>query len=389
MMLQIKPKLYILTSLFLVLVLYSCQNNTSPVATDDNVVPPTATATATVVPPTIEPATATEPAPTLPPVVTTSTPVPEPVESPTAIPTAEVQDPTATSPPPEPTSTPLPEPTATATSVPIVGQPWLNLFNRVRGMAGLTAVPEKFPLSTGSELHSQYMVMNDKAVAHSEDANNPFYDPAGHQAAVNGNLFATSQTEANYLWGVNFWTSAPFHLIRMISPNLQTVGYGDFVGAGGDVNMAAVMDVGSDRANSPPDVTYPIFFPGDGTETWVVRHSLYEWPDPIGSCPGYTRPTGAPIIVQFGDGSLTPSVSSFTLSMGGTVLDACLFDETSYRNADSYAQEVGRTVLGEQDAVVIMPRKPLAADAEYTVQLVANGQTYTWSFSTIKRAPTD
>jgi hypothetical protein len=320
-------------------------------------------------------------------VVVTTTPLPEPVASPTEVPAEDVQEPTAA--PPEPTSTPLPEPTAMPTPVAIIGPPWLNLFNHVREMAGLTAVPEKYPLTTGSELHSQYMVMNNRAVAHSQDANNPYYDPAGHQAAKNGNLFATSQTDANYLWGVNFWISAPFHLIRIISPDLQAVGYGDFIGSGGDVNMAAVMDVGSDRAQTAPDVTYPIFFPGDGTETWVVRHSLYEWPDPVGSCPGYTRPTGAPIMVQLGDGRITPSVSSFTLSMEGKVLDACLFDETSYRNADSYAQGVGRTVLDEQDAVVILPRQPLAADAEYTVQLVANGQTYTWHFKTIKRAPAD
>ncbi len=385
MMTRRKTQLFILTA-FLLLVLVGCQNSVVPAGPEDSPAP-----TATAVPPTSTPIDETELEPTLPPVVVTvvvtATPLSEPVAAPTETPAVVEPEPTATPVPPEPTAVPTPEPTATP--APIIGAPWLNLFNHVRAMAGLTAVPEKYPLTTGSELHSQYMVMNDKAVAHSEDVNNPFYDPAGQQAAKNGNLFATSQTEANYVWGVNFWVSAPFHLVRMISPNMQSVGYGDFVGSGGDINMAAVIDVGSDRTNSPADVTYPIFFPGDGTETWVVRHSLYEWPDPVGSCPGYARPTGAPIIVQFGDGSLTPSVSSFTLSMDGKVLDTCLFDETSYRNADSYAQGVGRKVLDEQDAVVILPRQPLAADAEYIAQLVANGQTYTWRFSTIKRAPTD
>lgn len=380
-----KAQLFILTA-FLLLVLVGCQNSVVPVSPEDNPAP-----TATAVLPTSAPIAETESEPTLPPVimtvVVTATPLSEPVEVPTETPAVVEPEPTATPVPPEPTAGPTPEPTATP--VPIIGPPWLNLFNHVRAMAGLTAVPEKYPLTIGSELHSQYMVMNDKAASHSEDANNPYYDPAGHQAAKNGNLFATNQTDANYVWSVNFWVSAPFHLIRMLSPRMQSVGYGDFVDSGGGVNMAAVIDVGSDRVNTPSDVTYPIFFPGDGSETWVVRHSLHEWPDPVGSCPGYARPTGAPIIVQLGDGSLTPLVSSFTLSMDGKVLDACLFDETSYRNADSYAQGIGRTVLDEDDAVVILPRQPLAADAEYTVQLVANGQTYTWSFSTIKRAPTD
>jgi hypothetical protein len=377
-----------LSVLVLILAASGCQNGVVPVSADKDVVP-----TATAVPSTTKPAVETEPEPTLPPavvtVVVTATPLSEPVESPTEAPVEVEEEPTAAPLPPEPTSTPLPEPTATATPVPIIGPPWLNLFNHVREMAGLTAVPEMFPLTTGSELHSQYMVVNDVAVAHKQDVNNPLYDPAGHNAAVNGNLFATNQTEANYIWGTNFWISAPFHLIAMLHPGLQTVGYGDFVEDGGDVKMAAVMDVRSTRGGAPDAVEYPVFFPGNGTETWVVRHSMFEWPDPVGSCPGYSRPTGAPIVVQLGDGGTKPAVSSFALLMGDKVLDACLFDETSYRNGDSYAQNVGRTILDEQDAVVILPREPLAADAEFTVQLVANGQTYTWSFKTIKRAPTD
>jgi hypothetical protein len=34
-----------------------------------------------------------------------------------------------------------------------------------------------------------------------------------------------------------------------------------------------------------------------------------------------------------------------------------------------------------------MPKKPLPADMTYTVQIVVNGETYTWSFSTRKRPP--
>jgi hypothetical protein len=251
-------------------------------------------------------------------------------------------------------------------------------------------VPEKHPLTVGSQRHSRYMVVNDDAISHTEDVNNPLYDEAGNLAAKNGNVFATSQTDATYLWGINFWVSAPFHLIRMLHPDLLSAGYGDFVADGGQVNMAAVLDVGTDRSDTvPEDVTYPIFFPGDGTETWVVRHSLYEWPDPFGSCPGYSRPSGAPIIVQLGDGSVTPSVTNFSVAQGNKVVEACLYDETSYRNANSYAQGVGQTVLDLQDAIVIMPRQPLAADSEYTVHLEVNGESYTWSFKTIKRAPID
>ena len=73
------------------------------------------------------------------------------------------------------------------------------------------------------------------------------------------------------------------------------------------------------------------------------------------------------------------------LAMGDMPLETCIFDESSYRNADPYAEQVGRTILDHNDAVVIIPRSPLAADATYTAQVTADGKTYTWQFNTIKR----
>ena len=51
-------------------------------------------------------------------------------------------------------------------------------------------------LTYGSQWHSRYMVVNDRPIAHAEDRANPLYDPAGHQAGINSNIFATSQFEA-------------------------------------------------------------------------------------------------------------------------------------------------------------------------------------------------
>lgn len=328
-----------------------------------------------------------------------NTALPEPTVIPTDIPETAVPQATSTTAPPEPTSTPeptntpIPQPTNTPTpeptpTKPVVLQPaWLSYFNLFREMADLPSVAEQSALTFGSRHHSQYMVVNDNPIAHSEDVNNPLYDEAGDKAAENGNIFATSQTEANYVWGVNFWISAPFHLVPMLHPGLKTAGYGDYVEEIGDVNMAAVMDIRSDRENAPGGTEYPIYFPKEGSETWVVRHSLYEWPDPIGSCPGFSRPAGNPIVLQLGDGSITPNVSSSAMTMDGQPIDVCEFDETNYRNLDSYAQEVGRTILDNQDAIVILPKFPLPVDRTYTVQIVANGETYTWNFRTRKGPP--
>jgi hypothetical protein len=320
--------------------------------------------------PTSPPPTATAPpsATTIPTMTPSATPLPTQTETPR---------PTETS---LPTETPLP--TATPTPEPPPPPEWLAFLNRFRAMASLPPVLDFQPYNLGSELHSRYMVANDEAIAHSEDPNKPFYDPAGDLAAKNGNLFATSQTEANYIWSINFWASAPFHLVDMLDPSLNTVGYGDYIEAGGDVAMASVLDIGS-HPGLDQGVEYPVYFPGPGSRTWIVRHSLYEWP--LTSCPGYSRPAGAPIILFLGDGSLTPQVDSNRLAMGDTPLDACIFDETNYRNPDPWAEKTGRQILSHNNAVVILPRHPLAADETYTVQVAANGETYTWQFETIKR----
>ena len=253
-------------------------------------------------------------------------------------------------------------------------------------MANLPPLSDRQAYTLGSSLHSRYMVVNDAPIAHSEDRNNPLYDEAGNQAAKNGNIFATSQLEADYVWSVNFWASAPFHLIGILDPRLQEVGYGDYKEDTGNIDMASVLDIRSDPRRTRDDVSYPIFFPADGSETWVVRHSLFEWPDPIGSCPGLSRPAGAPIVLLLGDGSGVPRVDSYRLAKGDQPLDSCLFDETSYRNSNEYAQKTGRTILDLNDAIVIIPKNPLPINEQYTVQVVVDGETYNWRFTT-RRGP--
>jgi hypothetical protein len=91
-------------------------------------------------------------------------------------------------------------------------------------------------------------------------------------------------------------------------------------------------------------------------------------------------------VLLLGNGSTTPNIINHRLAMGEQPLDSCLFDETSYRNNNTYAQQVGRQILDSSDAVVIMPRNPLAIDETYTVQVMNGDETFTWSFST-RRSP--
>ncbi len=317
---------------------------------------------------------ATAPPPAAPTAVATTSAMPAAMPSPS---------PTATT-PAEPTETPPPTPTATA--VPLPGPEWLTYLNRFRAMAKLPLLVDQDPYTLGSSLHSRYMVGNDEPIAHFEEEEKPFYDPAGDLAARNSNIFATSQMEADYMWSINFWVSAPFHLLEILDPSLEAVGYGDYVEATGATQMAGVLDVGSHPPVAATGIAYPVLFPGDGSETWVVRHSLFEWPYPFDGCPGFAPPTGPPIVLLLGDGSRTPNVSSHRFAKGDQALETCIFDETTYRNNDPYAEKIGRQILNNNDAIVIMPREPLPIDQDYSVQVTVDGQTYTWRFST-RRGP--
>lgn len=314
------------------------------------------------------------------------TTAPSETESPTAAPTASptVLPPPSATPSPQPTAeppTPIPTPTPE-----LILPEWLTYLNRFRGMSGVPPINELAALTLGSRLHSQYMTVNDDPIAHWQDPGNALYDPVGDLAARNGNIFATNQTTADFIWSINFWASAPFHLIPMLAPGLERVGYGDFIDSSGGVNMAAVLDVRSQRNRAADAVTYPIMFPGNGSATWIVRHSMTEWPDPLSSCPGFSRPTGAPIILQLGSGNMRPSVGHHVILVNGEPLQSCIFDETTYYNPNDYAEETGRKILDEQDAIVIIPRNPLIIEQLYTVQIEVNGELYFWEFTT-QRGP--
>ena len=308
---------------------------------------------------------------------------PQPTRTNTAQPTraeTAVSTPTATIMPTE--TAVLPTNTPTITPTPLPPAEWLVYLNQFRQIASLPPLVENPELSAGSYQHSEYMARNDNGIARTEKVDNPFFTEAGRQAALNGNIYATTDVNATYLWAMNFWMSAPFHAVQVLNPRLESVGYGNIRDDVGRVRVAAVLDVQSGIGENY-SVAYPITFPADGGETWILQQSLIEYPEPLTSCDGYSKPAGPPLIVQVGDGSTTPNVTDFALWRGGYQFEACLFDETNYMHPDPNAQARGRAILDAQDAIVMIPKAPLAVGSNYTAQVWVNGELVEWSFTAV------
>ncbi|MEM7119490.1 MAG: CAP domain-containing protein [Chloroflexota bacterium] len=312
---------------------------------------------------------------------------PAAIASATATPsaTATAVPPTETPTPIPATETPAPSPTPTPTPALSEAPDWLLHFNSLRHAAQLAPVAEDGPLSAAALAHSEYMVRNDDARARGQRRDNPFYNEAGAKTAVRANIYAIQNNQANFVNAFNFWLSAPFHAVGLLDPQLETVGYGNFRDDTGAVPVTAVLDVETGLTDQP--AAYPIYYPPDGGETYVLRQTLLEYPDPLSHCPGYQKPVGAPLILQIGDGAKTPQVERFGLWSEGVGLDVCLFHEGNYQNDNPHAQERGRRLLDMRDAIVLIPQKSLGVGQQYTAEVVANGETYRWSFTAVSPPP--
>jgi len=221
-------------------------------------------------------------------------------------------------------------------------------------------------------------VKND-VLKHSEEPNNPWYTPEGLAAAQSGNLMASSDIEASDRYAVDAWMQAPFHAVGILDPALIKVGFGSYREADGGLQMGATLDILRGLGEIPQAVRYPVMWPTNGATVPIGDH-WGEYPDPLTSCPGYRSPSGLPVILQVGSGNLAPVVGSHTFLQGKTPLDHCVFTESTYTNPDKAAQELGRAILDQRDAIVLISREPFIPGASYTVSIEVSGQTYSWSF---------
>jgi hypothetical protein len=225
------------------------------------------------------------------------------------------------------------------------------------------------------------MVLNDY-VGHYENPENQWYTSDGSAAAESSNVFVASWMDLPDETAIDFWMAAPFHAVSILDPQLKKTGFGSYREDNGHWKMAATLDVLRGRDTLPEGTSFPILYPPAGGQTQLQRYYGGEFPDPLASCPNYEPPTGLPIIIQLGAGEITPEVLDHSFESNGQLLESCLFDETSYVNANAGHQSSARLILNNRDAVVIIPRAPLTAGKSYTVRLTTINDAISWSFNT-------
>lgn len=311
----------------------------------------------------------------------TLTVLPTATAAPTVVETAVPTEPLV------PTATLSPTPTAQPTAVP--GPDWLRYYNQFRTQSGLPQLVENSDWSAGSIAHSQYMILNSLSI-HAQDPNKPGYSPEGDEAGQNGNIAISGWEGSSELWAIDYWMTAPFHAVPMLNPHLSQTGFGVFRDANSSFKMTATLDVSSRRelAALSGDLIYPLTYPQDGGEIWVLSYTLPEFPNPLTACNGLQKPTGPPLILQIGDGNLVPSVTQSSLTSSDGSLAHCIIDETRYVNSSQFGQAQGRSILDKQDAIVLIPAQPFTIGETYTASITVNGETITWSFTAVS-PPTD
>ncbi|MDG2112076.1 MAG: CAP domain-containing protein [Actinomycetota bacterium] len=275
------------------------------------------------------------------------------------------------------TSPPAPESfaAADADATAALAVRWIDRVNSFRATAGLSPVTEVPAWTEDARLHSNYLVLNDRA-GHGESASLPGYTQRGATAGANGNVISSTAplTEAQ---AVDAWMTAPFHALGILDPRLTATGFG-IASDGSGVRGAATLDVIRGLDWSIPWPSHAITWPGPGSTVPIGAYGGNEWPDPLGGCgAGWAAPTALPVIVMF-----PRPVASATATVNGASAssEVCVVTQTNFRANTSSTQTLGRGVLDSRNAVLVIARHPFANHARSTVDVVAtatDGSTMT------------
>ncbi len=254
---------------------------------------------------------------------------------------------------------------------------WLGIVNVYRAQSGLPPVVENAAWSAGSRNHSCWMLLN--GIAHDETPGTPGYTVEGDQAGNSGNVAVSSNSSATARSHIDLWMSGPFHAIGVLRSSLQQAGFGMCASPPNPTatnwKSGATLDVIRGNNWSAAKPAAPVVFPGNGATTSLTRF-VAESPDPRTFCGWSGQRVGLPLI------ALMPSdVSAANATLTGPAgpVTTCVLTKSN-------TSGVASSVLGGDNAVVVVPAAPLVAGT-YTVAVGSNGGNANWSFNVDPTAP--
>jgi uncharacterized protein YkwD len=273
------------------------------------------------------------------------------------------------------------------------------LINAWRARAGVAPLVEEPSWSAGAALHGKYVLFSNESGQsesfHEENPQSSYFTVAGNDAARNSIVFH-SLFYANYPADkiISSWARSPFVSVQMLDPQLQRTGIGyvsrNEPSGNGVYRTGAVLDVVRGR-NAATPLAAPVTFPRDGGTIVgeCPERNGYTACGSAGVLPfldfcgihgnGFTTPEfGMPVWIQFG-GSVTPVVSAVSLTRAGTAVSVCTLTANTYTVATAEFQTLGRRILQERGAVVLVPRSPLPTGT-YTASVTVNGKQHQWTF---------
>jgi uncharacterized protein YkwD len=271
------------------------------------------------------------------------------------------------------TTAPAPAATAGASAT-----GWLDAVNAYRAQSGLAPVVEETSWSTGGRNHSCWMLLN--GIAHDEQPGTNGYTTNGDTAGNSGNVAVSSDAGATVRSHVDLWMTGPFHAIGVLRPSLRRAGFGMCASPPNPTDTqwrsAATLDVVRGIDNAAPKPTSPVVFPGDGSTTSLTRF-IAESPDPRTFCGWGGRTVGLPLIALM-PSALSGAVATLTGPSGP--VPTCVLTRTN-------TSGIASSLLGGDNAVVVIPAAPLSPGTYTVATLTDNGQGANWSFSVDPTAP--
>ena len=244
---------------------------------------------------------------------------------------------------------------------------WLGVVNAYRAMSGLAPVVAEPAWEPGATAHSCYMIRND--ISHGETPGRPGYSAAGNEAGSNSNVAVSGSVDADARSHIDLWMTGPFHAIGILRPQLRASAYGECEDAnaarwrsGGTLDVLRGLDL------SVPRPAEPIVFPGNGA-TVPLHRFVVESPDPLAMC-GWSGPAGLPLIVMMPN---AVSTASATLTGPAGPVETCVL------HAGNVGDATAQSILGGDNAVVVMPRTELV-NGSYSAAVSSDGGVADWTF---------